>query len=75
MTIPAGQTTAKIALAAVPDDLVEGDETVTLTRLPAPELVVGAASSATVRIVDKPTVRLVPAGDAQGFLRRSFRRQ
>jgi hypothetical protein len=59
VTIPAGQTTAAIAVTPLPDNLVEGPETVALTLL-APTsnatYIVGSSSFATVAIADDPAV-------------------
>jgi hypothetical protein len=52
--IPAGQTAATIEVTAVPDDLPEGNETVTLTLLPSAVCTPGANASATVSILDQP---------------------
>ena len=52
--IPAGQTSATIDITAVPDNLAEGDETVTVTLLPDAAVTPGPAASATITILDKP---------------------
>ncbi|HYR57839.1 MAG TPA: FAD-dependent oxidoreductase, partial [Chthoniobacteraceae bacterium] len=59
VTIPAGQTSATIAVTAIADDIIESDETVTLTLLPDAAFTPGASSSATITIMDKPTVQIV----------------
>ncbi|MEP7337334.1 MAG: SdiA-regulated domain-containing protein, partial [Acidobacteriota bacterium] len=54
-TIPAGQSFADITITPVKDNLVEGNETVTLTLGDTGSYDVGANSTATVTIVDTPT--------------------
>lgn len=52
VTIPSGQTTAKITITPFDDSLVEGDETVVLTIASSGSYDVGAPNSATVTIID-----------------------
>jgi hypothetical protein len=54
VTILAGKTTASIDVAAVPDDLPEGTETVTVTLQPGTGFSLGPNASATVFILDRP---------------------
>ncbi|MGK7890833.1 MAG: Calx-beta domain-containing protein, partial [Leptolyngbyaceae cyanobacterium] len=52
VTIPAGQTEAQIILTPVDDDLIEGDETVSITLQASEAYAVAAENSATATIVD-----------------------
>ena len=56
--IPRGATNATIAVAAIPDALVEGTEYVTLTLLPG-SYVVGTSPTATVAIADYAAKNLI----------------
>jgi hypothetical protein len=57
VTIPAGAISASIDVAALPDDIPEGDETVTVTLQPGAGFSIGPNFSATVRILDRPIDR------------------
>jgi len=54
VVIPAGETTASILIAVIPDALPEGDETITITLLPGTDYGVAPPSSATASITDQP---------------------
>ncbi|MEO6740741.1 MAG: S8 family serine peptidase [Chthoniobacteraceae bacterium] len=54
VTIPAGASSATVAVTPIADNLAEGDETVVLTLAPDAAYLFGTASSATVTIKDKP---------------------
>lgn len=56
VTIPAGSATLTLTVAPRPDNLVEGDEDVTLVVQAGPPYVVGSPASATVTITDDPAV-------------------
>ena len=68
--IPAGASSAKIALQPFPDTLVEPTETVILTLAAASTYTLGAATTATVSITDNPgtlyVANLRPAAAATG---------
>jgi hypothetical protein len=53
-TIPAGAFSADITVTPIPDDLIEGDETVTVGVLSNPFYYVGSPSSASLTIKDLP---------------------
>jgi hypothetical protein len=55
VTIPAGQSTAVIALTVLPDSLSEGPETVTLSLGASAAFTAGTPSSANATIQDKPS--------------------
>ena len=66
-TFAANQTALFLPLSPLPDQMVEGEETVSLTLLPAPGVVPGPNSSATLRVRDQPydqwrAANLPPAG-------------
>lgn len=52
VVLAAGETTSTITISPLPDDLVEGDETVTLTLSSAATYAVGSPDNATVVISD-----------------------
>ena len=54
VTIPAGASSATVAVTPIADNLAEGDETVVLTLAPDAAYLFGTASSAMVTIKDKP---------------------
>ncbi|MBO0859517.1 MAG: alkaline phosphatase D family protein [Chloracidobacterium sp.] len=62
-TIPAGASFVDITITPTPDNLVEGDETITLTLGDSGSYDVGANKTATVTIADNPFLG-VAAGDA-----------
>jgi uncharacterized protein YjiK/phosphodiesterase/alkaline phosphatase D-like protein len=62
-TIPSGQSFVDITITPVPDNLVEGDEALTLTLGDAGSYDVGANATATITITDSPFLG-VAAGDA-----------
>jgi hypothetical protein len=64
-TIPAGQTAVAIPVTVLPDNLLEGDETVALTIVPGTgtAYLVGSPSSAQVTIADDPPVVNVTVAD------------
>jgi K319L-like, PKD domain/Calx-beta domain len=61
--IPAGETSAMVTITPLPDNLVEGPETVVLTIDPSLRYVVGTPSTATVTIADDPPVVNVTTTD------------
>ncbi|MFI5381802.1 MAG: beta strand repeat-containing protein, partial [Tepidisphaerales bacterium] len=50
--IPAGQASVTADVTAYADDIVEGDETVTIEILNSPDLLVGTPNTATITIID-----------------------
>ena len=54
VTIPAGASSATVAVTPLTDNLAEGDETIVLTLAPDAAYLFGTASGATVTIKDKP---------------------
>jgi len=64
--IPAGRSTAVVALSVIDDKVVEPDETVTATIAANAAYAVGSPSAATITILDDDfmTVTIVPTGDA-----------
>ena len=64
VTIPANQTTATLTINPLPDNRVEGSETVILTIQPRAAYTIGTPASATVTIADDPPIVTVTATDA-----------
>ena len=56
VVIPAGSSTATVAVTPIADSQVEGDETVVFTAAPDPAYLVGSPSTATATITDAPVV-------------------
>ena len=54
LVIPAGQSSAPIFIAALPDSLSEGSETTTLTLAPDPAYLLASPRTATVTVADSP---------------------
>src|SRR5206468_1466128 len=54
VTLAAGATATNILVTPIPDDLVEGSETVTLTLLPSTNYTLTTLSNATITIQDRP---------------------
>jgi autotransporter-associated beta strand protein len=54
VTIPAGSASATLTLTALPDNLVEGTETVTVSLGASSDFAVGASASANATIADAP---------------------
>lgn len=65
VTIPANQTSATVTITPLPDNNVEGDETVILTINPNLNYLIGASNTAMVTIADDPAVVTVLATDAE----------
>ena len=63
VTIPANQTTATLTINPLPDNRVEGSETVVLTIQPRAAYTIGTPSSATLTIADDPPIVTVTATD------------
>lgn len=63
VTIPAGQISATITVTPIPDTLLEGPETVTVTLAQGTGYSVDQPASATVTIADAPLVATVQATD------------
>ncbi len=66
VTIPAGSASKTIQVLPVNDTLVEGSETVALALAPKTAYVVGAASTATVTIVDNDNPSTAPSNTFAG---------
>jgi hypothetical protein len=56
VTIPAGQASVAVPITPLPDNLVEGVETLTVTIVPAAAFTIGGSGSATLTIADDPAV-------------------
>ena len=54
VTLAAGALATNVLVSPIPDDLAEGDETVTLTLLPSPPYTLSLVSNATVILHDRP---------------------
>lgn len=54
LIIPAGETTATVQITPIPDDLAQGDRTVTLTATTDYSLSAGSPATAAATIADKP---------------------
>jgi hypothetical protein len=54
LTFPAGVWATNLTVEAIPDDVAEGDRTLTLTLLPDSAYTVGALGNCTVQVQDKP---------------------
>src|SRR5205814_10515199 len=54
VTLAAGATATNILVTPIPDNLVEGDETVTLTLLPSTNYTLTTLSNATIVLQDRP---------------------
>lgn len=63
VVIPAGAISAPIYITSIPHQILEGDETVTLTLQPGSNFQVGSLASATATIVEKPPVQIVATDD------------
>jgi hypothetical protein len=55
LTIPAGSSSAPLALAPIPDNIAQGDRTAIVTISSSSSYNVGASSTATITLKDKPT--------------------
>jgi hypothetical protein len=64
VSIPANQASATVTIAPLPDNVVEGSETVVLTINTSTTYSIGASGNATVNIADNPAVVSVTASDA-----------
>lgn len=54
VTLAAGMLATNLFITPIPDDVVEGNETVTLTLQPSPNYTLSAVSNATVLLHDQP---------------------
>jgi hypothetical protein len=63
VTIPANQSSGTLTITPLPDNVVEGAETVIVTIAPHTSYLVGTPDSATVTIDDDPAVVIVTAPD------------
>jgi len=58
VTIPAGQTSASIPITPISANLIDGNSSVTVALNPGTGFTVGTLNSATVQIVNPPTVQI-----------------
>jgi hypothetical protein len=66
VAIPAGASEAIVTIVPLPDNLLEGEETVILTIDPSPTYTIGVPGNATVRIADDPAAVSIIATDGDG---------